>query len=695
MLIKNYQSKILTAICGLLIFPLATFAKQNPDILNQWVKDNLNNAKDTNLLYQKAHEALAVSAAQDDDSAVNEARRNLSLYHENFGWIDSSIYFMEKIRDYYSQVKDTGALAETYLEIRGLYSSKAEYAKAEEQVFDALRLYEKTSNKKGLANCYTALCDLLYYEDKYQESVDYCDKAIAIQKEIDARVDLAVSLRYKAASQLFSGADLEDALATINQSIEILSKIPGEEIQTMASMNGRGNIYKYMERYDDAFADYRSNYEQSLSMGLYRYVIPSIANIGHVLILQEKYQEALPYTLDAIDIMKESGDTKNLWENYMHAADIYEKLGNFEKANEYNKLYASAYADYLESIIDRMESEAQIKYESAQKDAMIQSQETTISNQKRVELLYIAIAVILLVSLAGMLRSRSRIRKKQKELEQSRAELQQSLNNLKSTQQQLIHAEKMASLGELTAGIAHEIQNPLNFVNNFSEVNAELIADLQEELKKGNQEDIQVLINDLLENEQKIAHHGKRADGIVKGMLQHSRAASGQKQPTDLNALADEYLRLSYHGLRAKDKLFNADFKLETDPDLPKMNVVPQDIGRVLLNLINNAFYAVSEKAKKNPENYKPQVIVTTHFSPLKGEYKGVTIHVHDNGPGIPPEIKDKIFQPFFTTKPTGEGTGLGLSLSYDIVTKGHGGEIEVESEDGQGTEFIIKLPAV
>jgi signal transduction histidine kinase len=252
----------------------------------------------------------------------------------------------------------------------------------------------------------------------------------------------------------------------------------------------------------------------------------------------------------------------------------------------------------------------------------------------------------------------------------------------------------MASLGELTAGIAHEIQNPLNFVNNFSEVSKELIAEMNEELAIGTEASVQLakeIAGDIEQNLEKINHHGKRADAIVKGMLQHSRTSSGVKEPTDINALADEYLRLSYHGLRAKDKSFNADFKLEADENLPKINVIPQDIGRVLLNLINNAFYVVNEKVKKNIDGYKPEVIVKTSLIPPSGG-GGASISVSDNGPGIPPHIVDKIFQPFFTTKPTGSGTGLGLSLSYDIV-KAHGGEISVESNEGEGSEFIIQMP--
>lgn len=274
------------------------------------------------------------------------------------------------------------------------------------------------------------------------------------------------------------------------------------------------------------------------------------------------------------------------------------------------------------------------------------------------------------------------------ELQKQKDELQETLQELKTTQAQLIQSEKMASLGELTAGIAHEIQNPLNFVNNFSEVTAELIEEMEEELNRGDKEEAIAIAADIKQNLEKIMHHGKRADGIVKGMLQHSRASSNVKEPTDVNKLADEYLRLAYHGLRAKDKSFNADLITHFAEGLPDANLVPQDIGRVLLNLFNNAFYAVKEKQKMAGDEFKPKVEVTTL---LKG--KSLEVIVKDNGMGIPDEIKEKILQPFFTTKPTGEGTGLGLSLSYDIVVKAHSGKIDVKSKQGEGSEFKISLP--
>ncbi|HVG40121.1 MAG TPA: ATP-binding protein, partial [Chitinophagaceae bacterium] len=272
-------------------------------------------------------------------------------------------------------------------------------------------------------------------------------------------------------------------------------------------------------------------------------------------------------------------------------------------------------------------------------------------------------------------------------LDAAKQQVDKTLIDLKQTQQLLIQAEKMASLGQLTAGIAHEIQNPLNFITNFSVINAELINEMKEEIGKGNLEEVSNIADNLKTNEEKINHHGKRADAIVKGMLQHTQSRIGQKEPTDLNDLCDEYLRLSYHGLRAKDKTFNADIKTDFDEAIKKINIVPQEIGRVLLNLFNNAFYAVNEKKEKLNGSFEPKVVVAT-----KKEEKGVIIKVVDNGFGIPQSLIDKIYQPFFTTKPTGQGTGLGLSLSYDVIMA-HEGTIKVETKEGEGSSFIVELP--
>jgi signal transduction histidine kinase len=307
-------------------------------------------------------------------------------------------------------------------------------------------------------------------------------------------------------------------------------------------------------------------------------------------------------------------------------------------------------------------------------------------------------AVLLL--LAGMLwrnnktkqRANILLQKQKEEIATQKLKVEQSLQELELAQAQLIQSEKMASLGELTAGIAHEIQNPLNFINNFSEVSKELVEEIKQETDKGNSREVKIIADDVLANLEKVVHHGKRADAIVKGMLQHSRRSTGKTEPTDINALADEYLRLSYHGLRAKDNTFNVSVTTHFDESIGKIEVAPQDIGRVLLNLYNNAFYSVNEKKKRLQQqdltDYEPTVSVSTK----KGHGK-VEISVRDNGTGISQKVVGKIFQPFFTTKPTGEGTGLGLSLSYDIITKGHGGELKVDSKEGEYTTMVIHLP--
>ena len=306
----------------------------------------------------------------------------------------------------------------------------------------------------------------------------------------------------------------------------------------------------------------------------------------------------------------------------------------------------------------------------------------------------LAITVIFAINRFQKQRIISRERQKVQAFELAQAkEIEMAYTELKATQAQLIQSEKMASLGELTAGIAHEIQNPLNFVNNFSEVNKEMLLEMNDEIDKGNINEAKIIASAIIDNEEKINHHGRRADSIVKAMLQHSRSSSGVKEAVAINSFVDEYLRLSYHGLRAKDKSFNATVQTDYDESIVSLEIIPQDIGRVLLNLFNNAFYAVAEKKKQTGDEYEPIINVSTkRLSSLSGDGGKIEIKVKDNGNGIPLKLMEKIFQPFFTTKPTGEGTGLGLSLSYDVV-KAHGGEIKASSKEGEGTEFTVKLP--
>jgi two-component system NtrC family sensor kinase len=381
-----------------------------------------------------------------------------------------------------------------------------------------------------------------------------------------------------------------------------------------------------------------------------------------------------------------------IYKNSKLLAEEYEQL-TVKEALHYRKIYdslnesmygAKKVQDLQKTLAEEQQRQQQIQKEQFEKESRLKQ--------------YGFIAGLAIMLLIAFFLYRNNLQKKKANvlLHHQKEKVESTLAELKSTQAQLIQSEKMASLGELTAGIAHEIQNPLNFVNNFSEVNTELIEEMKEEIDKGNLNDAKAIANDIKDNEQKINHHGKRADAIVKGMLQHSQSSSGKKEPTDISKLADEYLRLAYHGLRGKDNSFNINMQTDFDETIGNINIVPQDIGRVLLNLYNNAFYAVNEKRKEesqmqNAKNikYYPTVLVTT-----KKIGDTISISVNDNGSGIPQKVLDKIFQPFFTTKPTGQGTGLGLSLSYDII-KAHGGVIKIETKEGEGSEFNFQIPII
>ena len=377
-------------------------------------------------------------------------------------------------------------------------------------------------------------------------------------------------------------------------------------------------------------------------------------------------------------------------------AEVYESK-DIKKSHKYLKI-AKSISDELYGITKVQELQ-KIVFEEQERQRKVEAERIASENRLKQLALVAGLGIMFLIGFI-LYRNNRQKHKANIVLQEQKEKVESTLTQLKSTQAQLIQKEKLASLGELTAGIAHEIQNPLNFVNNFSELSVDLVKDLKDEMEKSpltpeggtmiaanDRAYINELFDDLSQNQEKINHHGKRASSIVKGMLEHSRASTGEREWTDINALADEYLRLSYHGLRAKDKNFNADYKTDFQDPLSKIEIIPQDIGRVLLNLINNAFYAVHQRHLQDP-NHTPAVLVTT-----KQLHNQIIISVKDNGMGMSESVKAKIFQPFFTTKPTGEGTGLGLSLAYDIVTKGHGGTLEVYSKEGEGTDFIINLP--
>ena len=443
-----------------------------------------------------------------------------------------------------------------------------------------------------------------------------------------------------------------------------------------------GNVYQNLDKPDSAIIYWQKNLE--ISSHDFISAAESHNNMGEVYLQLNKSDSAHLHISKAIELFGIVENIEGLEVSNNLMSNFFKKYHNRDSFYHYLEI-TSFFKDSLFNNEKRKQLNTYALNEQLHEQEQLQQQQT-LKNRVKVYGLLTALIVFLIIALL-LYRNNRHKQKANALLQQQKRKVESTLSELKSTQQQLIQSEKMASLGELTAGIAHEIQNPLNFVNNFSEVNKELIEELKSQKSKLKNEEIDELLNDISENEEKINHHGKRADAIVKGMLQHSRSSTGQKELTDIHTLADEYLKLSYHGLRAKDKSFNAQFETKFDASLPKINVVPQDIGRILLNLYNNAFYAVNEKKNQQPAgSYEPTVSIST-----KKINNKIEIKVTDNGNGIPQNIIDKIFQPFFTTKPTGQGTGLGLSLSYDIV-KAHGGEIKVESNEGKGTTFIIHL---
>jgi two-component system, NtrC family, sensor kinase len=495
-----------------------------------------------------------------------------------------------------------------------------------------------------------------------------------------------------------------------------------------------GRIHLDLGMLDSALLIERNALAVDSSAGFTLYEGMALGYIGEIYLRKGEIDLARGALLKSLIMNKKQNDPSALGSSYISLGQFYQHIKMPDSSLFYSKKALETYkrlidasgmatADSLISIafaeqkksdsaFDYLKSEASLKdsLNSIEKIKMSEFQDMGFNEEMRLEQLqkekietkgriraYAMIAgIVVLILVAFLLYRNNRNRKRANELlNQQKEEIEAQKNNvertlyeLKSTQALLIQSEKMASLGELTAGIAHEIQNPLNFINNFSEVNKELIEEMQQEMDKGNVTDAKAISNDIKENEEKISHHGQRADGIVKGMLQHSRASTGQRELIEINALANEYLRLAYHGLRSKDKSFNATIQTDFDPTIGTINIIPQEIGRVLLNLFNNAFYAMSEKKKQLSDGYEPSMTVSTKR--LNGRD---TITVRDNGNGIPQKVLDKIFQPFFTTKPAGQGTGLGLSMSYDII-KAHGGQLQVQSKEGEYAAFIIELPA-
>ena len=561
------------------------------------------------------------------------------------------------------------------------YASMGERAKAIYEAKKAIPIAEKYHPEVLIY-----VNNLMFYVNAYGVGGDMEKAMVWAQKNLQSPYFKALpdTIKWPTYLQLGLGysamKQMDSAKFYANILLTLMEKYSAENQLAHESYMLSGNI-AMMEK----------NFSQALK---YYSLAPYEIGLAQVYLAMRKTDSVIKYANIHLQKGQQARNPTIIMEGSKLLADVYDNI-DIGETNKFLKIYIAA-SDSLNSAEKQKQNE-QLRFTEQLNEFELKTRDA--SNRNRIiQVLFISILSFLSVFSYLLWRNNKFKQKANQKLEDSYADL-------KAAQSQLVHSEKMASLGELTAGIAHEIQNPLNFVNNFSEVNAELSDEMLEAADKGDLSAIKGLAADIKSNQEKISEHGKRADVIVKGMLQHSRTSSGEKQPTDINALADEYLRLSYHGLRAKDKNFNATLKTEFDPAVGKVNIVSQDIGRVLLNLYNNAFYAVQEKSKAGISAYEPEVTVSTRLisasdnSPIRQSppfggrgANSIIISINDNGNGIPMKILDKIFQPFFTTKPTGQGTGLGLSLSYDIV-KAHGGKLSVATNERQGTTFTIEIP--
>jgi two-component system, NtrC family, sensor kinase len=556
-------------------------------------------------------------------------------------------------------VEDKSVLAYTFNQIGHIYKDRDETDKALHYYWNSKYFAELGNNKLVQGYASMNLGAVYLNVDKFDSSLYYSLKAYQIFKTED---EIATLIRTEMSGD-HKFADIDMYVVTV-----------------IGSAYSKQNKFEEAERY---FWEARKPVKNTIPNRRYQHIL--LFSLAQHFQRKNMPDSMLHYARLSIGIIETSSFAYLSAKPAKLLSDYYEDI-NPDSTVKYLKLYLKS-----NEIINSTRVTQQLQmmsFEEERRREEIQQAERNYRNRIQV---FILVAGLLTAGLFIIMMYRNNLQKQKvnAKLEQKTKGLEDALEKLSSTQAQLIQSEKMASLGELTAGIAHEIQNPLNFVNNFSEVSKELIDEMKEELAVGTEASIQSAVeiaDDISQNLEKINHHGKRADAIVKGMLAHSRTSSGKKELTDLNALVDEYLRLAYHGLKAKDQSLQAAYSFRPDRSLPKVNVVPQEIGRVLLNLINNAFYAVDEKKKQQPDTYEPKVTVST-----KKVMDKVEVIVMDNGNGIPQKVMDKIFQPFFTTKPTGQGTGLGLSLSYDIV-KAHGGELKVETIEGAGSEFSILL---
>ncbi len=600
------------------------------------------------------------------------------------------------------EIKDTLTITDVLLANAFNYLRIEEYAEAIKNQNDALRIFQIQKDSVGIATAYNDMGVTYMRAGKLGEALTHHELALAMRKNLSDVVSLANSYSYISAI-LIAQEKLEEARLNSLEALRYLEQVNDlhflvDEYLTL------GDINRDLERYDTALVYYQTASRLSTENKIPGALAMSLTSIAGIYRLQRKNQAAIRTLREAEEIVLET-DWKNRMNIYKSLTQNFVDNADYKSAFESEVLFrqmadSMTRGEKIEKVTkltQKLIFENKRALQQASQEKALSLQQEQLKTQKlarNISMGALMIALLFAVLIFWRFREKRKLN----------IALEKSLDDLKSTQNQLIQSEKMASLGELTAGIAHEIQNPLNFVNNFSEVSDELIDEMNEELESGGINEAIEISRDLKENLKRIIHHGKRADAIVKGMLQHSRASGTSKEPTDINVLADEYLRLAYHGLRAKDRTFNASFHSDLDQSIGKITIIPQEIGRVLLNLITNAFYACNAKKQvvQTDEQiaYSPTVTISTKKY-LDGNYSGsisegahIEIKVIDNGSGIPESVREKIFQPFFTTKPVGEGTGLGLSLSFDIV-RAHGGSLTVKSVEGEGTEFTINLPII
>ena len=628
-----------------------------------------------------------ISKQKQDKQEVN-AFAHLALILENK---DSAVRCAERGLKLAEKIGDLKGKADCYLVLTLIYGAAPDLSRTIQDGLNALKIYEQINFKTGISSAHASLQANFRQIGDYRTALDHAFSGLKI-----ALADQGISEFIIAGHTLVAPlyAELGQTYLLMNQldsaSYFTEKAIEQKELFGNAEWNFpvylEATIQNMLQKYADAIINYRKALTLAVQNGLAYDTLQIQAGMSTLFKNTGQLDSAIHYAQLVVQGWGNRSEYKNLSEAVLNLAQSYRLIGNKDSVLRY--------VEFSQSIKDSIfTSEKNREVQRMAFNEKLRQQQIAAAQlryKNRVQLYSLLGGILVLVLFAGILWRNNRHKQK------ANTQIKLAYDHLKATQAQLIHSEKMASLGEMSAGIAHEIQNPLNFVNNFSEVNDELLKELKAEAEKGNLDEVKAIAKDIAFNSEKINHHGKRADAIVKGMLQHSRSSSGQKEPTNINALSDEYLRLAYHGLRAKDKSFNANMQTDFDETIGNINIVPQDIGRVILNLINNAFYAVDEKKKKtgdaSPDDpvgrgYEPTVSVST-----KKEKDKIEIKVTDNGGGIPQKILDKIFQPFFTTKPTGQGTGLGLSLSYDIV-KAHGGELKVETKEDEGSVFIIQLP--